>query len=127
MNRFLGSKQDSENQATERNRRQARRNIKRLNLDKIGSDSDEFHDCDTSRTLPNLDGNDSDTSQSPNNSLTMPPAAAVKFQDENEDDDADYYKKITSLKSRLFNKNEVEFWFTSIEASLKHMGVKSHW
>ena len=52
---------------------------------------------------------------------------AVAFQDENGVDDLDYYKKLSSLKNRNFNKNEVQFWFTAFETSLKHMGVKSQW
>ena len=120
MNRWWGSKQDSTDQAADRESRQARRNIRRLDIPAVVSsdtDEDDYRDCDTSG-FPNLDGNDS-----ANEDEIM----SVKFQDQNEADDEDYYKKVSSLKNRLFNTAEPEFWFTSIESSLKHMGVKKQW
>ena len=132
MNRWWGNNQDSEKQAAERSQRQASRNIKKLDLPVVSSgDEDDFLDCDTSGLgiFPNLDGNDSDLDSSASNSAAVASTAnmSVKFQDENAADDEDYYKKVSSLKNRLFNTAEPEFWFTSIESSLKHMGVKKQW
>ena len=102
MNRWWGNNQDSEKQAAERSQRQARRNIKKLDLPVVSSgDEDDFLDCDTSGLgiFPNLDGNDSDASEDV--AAIMP---AQPFDTENGEDDADYYKKLSSLKNREFNK-----------------------
>ena len=126
MNRWWGSAEDSDKQAGERSQRAARRTIA-AQLVLSESDEDDFKDCDLSKSfLGNLDGNDS-VPASDDEEDTNPPAIMVKFEDENGVDDADYYKKLSSLKNRNFNPKQVQFWFTSIEASLKHMGVKSQW
>ena len=125
MNWWGGSREDSDKQASERAARQARRTI--AAQPKISSDSedDHFAECDLSGSfLLNLDGAD-DVEETAEGNI-MPPAVII-FEDVNGEDDADYYKKLSSLKNRNFNKQEVEFWFTSIETSLKHLGVKSQW
>ena len=126
MNRWWGSAEDSDKQAGERSQRAARRTIA-AQLVLSDSDEDDFKDCDLSKSfLGNLDGNDS-VPASDEEEDTNPPAIMVKFEVENGVDDADYYKKLSSLKNRNFNPKQVQFWFTSIEASLKHMGLKSQW
>ena len=120
MNRWLGSSKDSERQSAERSARQARRTISRLPV--ITSDSEEelpFEDCNTSANFINLDGA-GDLDESTNS--IMPDVNM--FQDENGVDDDGYYKKLSQLQNRMFNTKEPEFWFTSIETSLKHYGVK---
>ena len=119
MHRWWGSKDDSEKQAGDRNQRAARRVIRNLSSPEPTSSGDEYAECETSG-LFNLDGNDSVTSEE---AVIM----ATPFELEKGTDDDDYYKKIGNLKNRTFNTSEPEFWFTSIEASMKHMGVKSQW
>ena len=56
---------------------------------------------------------------------TMPdPPQPVRFDLANENDDADIYKKISSLK-QPFNESDPKFWFNTFERSIKHMGVIS--
>ena len=129
MHRWWGSSQDSAQQSSERDQRAARRVIaeqnKNLRLALSDSEDEEYRDCNLSRSfISNLDGADDNDSVTSTESDKMP---VVLFQDENGADDTDYYKKLSALKNRTFNKNEVEFWFTSFETSLKHMGVKSQW
>ena len=123
MFRWSGDKKQSEQQTSERNSRQARRTIRSLTtVASVQSDDDEtsFHDANSS--LLNVDGEPGDIVPE-----VVEPIMATPFVDENGVDDEDYYKKLGSLKNRLFNKDEVEFWFTSIEGSMKHMGIKSQW
>ena len=130
MNRWWGSKSDSLEQASQRDRRAARRTIAALPV--ISSDDDDqYEDCNLSVShFPNLDGQgdedevETSSNAGSENGEAMP---VVIFQDENGTDDDDYYKKLGSLRNRNFNKQEVEFWFTSFETSLKHIGVKSQW
>ena len=119
MSRFWwGSTEDSNRQAAERDRRAAKRTIKQLTIPKVDSD-DEYQECDLSNSfLLNVDGADDQEEDE---------AVMAAFEAENGTDDADYYKKLASLKNRTFNKNEPDFWFTSFETSLKHIGVKSQW
>ena len=122
MNWWSGSKQDSIRQASERSSRAARRTIANL----TSPTEESFFDADESlnATGPlNLDGNDSVSEAGSEDA----PVIMTTFQDENGVDDTDYYKKLSSLKNRNFNKHEVEFYFTSLEASLKHIGVKNQW
>ena len=114
MHRWWGSREDSDRQSSERDRRAARRTIDRL--PKLPSDDDEdFHECDLSSSfLHQVDGNDSDgesdsgsgngsNNVSADNSAIMP---ATPFDTENGTDDDDYYKKLGSLKNREFNKTK---------------------
>ena len=125
MHRWFGSSTDSERQAGERAQRAARRQIATLPVvDTISDSEDEYRDCDLSNSFINLnvDGQNDD-------SVSSEPEVAIMaaFDTENGQDDDEYYKKLSTLKNRIFNKNEVEFWFTSFEASLKHIGIKSQW
>ena len=123
MHRWFGSHTDSERQAGERAQRAARRKIATLPVvDAISDSEDEYRDCDLSNSFLNLDGQGDD-------SVSSEPEVAIMaaFDTENGQDDDEYYKKLSTLKNRIFNKNEVEFWFTSFEASLKHIGIKSQW
>ena len=74
MNRWWGSSQDSDRQASEQNSRAARRTIASLH---IPSDEDDFHDCDTSGLFPKVDGEGGDVSL---DSDIMP--NVTPFQDE---------------------------------------------
>ena len=127
MHRWWGNSADSSAQASQRDQRAARRIIASLDLPLSNSDDeDEYKECDLSTSFLNLDGQD-DADTSSNSSTSAATMPAVKFQDENADDDEDYYKKLSTVKNRVFNRNEVEFYFTSLEASLKHIGVKNQW
>ena len=125
MNRWLGSVFDAERQAAERAQRAARRTIAKL-TDIIDSESDDdFRDCDLSTSFLNLDGQgDEDTASVSSTGSAVVPVVMAAFETENGTDDDEYYKKLSTLKNRIFNKAEVEFWFTSFEASLKHIGIK---
>ena len=132
MNRWFGGAAESKEQAVSREQRAASRNqrqvqetVKSLNLALSSESEDDYRDCDLSRSFLNVDGNDDVSSASSSRPNT--PVIMAKFEDENAVDDDDYYKKISALKNRMFNKNQPEFWFTSIETSLKHAGVKSQW
>ena len=118
MNRWWGSSQDSDRQSAERSSRYARRVIAGQRLPSLSDSDEDYRDCDLSNSFLNVDGNDDAVDEHP--VVNMP-----AFQDENGVDDADYYKKLSAVKNRQFNKNEVQFWFTSFETSLKHIGVKS--
>ena len=120
MNRWWGSSQDSDRQSAERSSRYARRVIAGQRLPSLSDSDEDYRDCDLSNSFLNVDGNDDAVDEHP--VVNMP-----AFQDENGVDDADYYKKLSAVKNRQFNKNEVQFWFTSFETSLKHIGVKSQW
>ena len=122
MNRWWGTSDDSQRQASERTSRAARRTISRLPQINLGDSSDdEYEDCNLSNSfILNLDGADDVDEEV----AIMP---AVRFDTEDGTDDAEYYKKLSTLKNREFNKKEPEFWFNSIEASLKHIGLKSQW
>ena len=122
MHRWFGSSQDSDRQASERDRRAARRTIAQLPTIASSDSGDEYADCNLSTSfILNVDsGNDSDSAST--HSDIMP-----NFDVENGTDDADYYKKLGPISNHTFNTKEPEFWFTSIESSLKHIGVKSQW
>ena len=124
MNWWGGSKEDSQAQAGSRNQRAARRAIRSLDIPEDDSSSD-YEDCNLSNSfICNVDGQDdlSEVETDANNSIM-----AEKFEDEKGTDDTDYFKKLGSLSKRTFNTKEVEFWFTSFETSVKHIGVKSQW
>ena len=129
MVHWWGSSSDSQKQTSERNQRAARRTIAKLPVVQDSNSDDEYRDCDLSNSFLNLDGLDDndDSAESTNSSTTSANMAAVIFQDEAGTDDDDYYKKLSSLKNRSFNAKEAEFWFTGIETSMKHMGIKSQW
>ena len=130
MHRWWGSASDSAKQASERDNRQARRTISRFPQIPDSSE-DEYEDCNLSTSfIPNLDGADdassgTSTPHSPSSPVRMAPP--IKFEDETGEDDIDYYKKVGTLAKRVFNPKQVEFWFTSFETSLRHIGVKSQW
>ena len=138
MNRWWGTATDSEKQAAERSSRAARRTISNL-FNPIANDEseDEYLDCNLSNSFLNVDGaddgsdqasveDDSGSTEGSNHSLETP-AIMTLFHDQNEADDEEYYKKLGTLKNRNFNPKEPEFWFTGIETSMKHMGVKNQW
>ena len=119
MNRWWGSKADSDQQTSERNQRAARRTIAALPA-VLSDTEDDYHDCNLSNSFLNVDGEAGEVD-------IMPDPAPAVFQDEAGTDDPDYYKKLGTLKNRMFNPAQAEFWFTSIETSLRHMGIKSQW
>ena len=56
------------------------------------------------------------------NAAAMPDA--VRFDTQNENDEPDVYKKLSSLTNK-FSKTDPKFWFNNFERSIKHFGVKS--
>ena len=116
MNRWWGSKDDSDRQAGERASRAARRVI--ADQVQVKSDSeDDFQDCDTSGLLLNVDGNDDDLDDTPvvpeQPADTMP---ATPFDMEDKENDAEAWKKELKLK---FNRHDVNYWFNQTESDLK--------
>ena len=132
MNRWWGSKEDSDKQTSERSQRAARRTIRDLTL--VLSDDDEFEDCNTSiqnRSLFNLDGQvDSESSEedTPDNPIMDADAIAAQralpVQDSSFPDDAEAWKKEIKLK---FNNQDVKYWFNSVESSMKKYGINTQW
>ena len=56
--------------------------------------------------------------------VMAPAVPPVKYDTANENDDADVYKKLGTLKTE-FNKDDPKFWFANFERTIKHFGVKS--
>ena len=56
------------------------------------------------------------------NAAAMPDA--VRFDTQNENDEPDVYKKLSSLTNK-FSKTDPKFWFNNFERSIKHFGVKA--
>ena len=57
--------------------------------------------------------------------VTMPnPAPPVRYDQQNEADEADVYTKISTL-SLKFEKDDPKYWFKYFERQIKHFGVKS--
>ena len=118
MNRWFGSKQDSDQQASERSRRAARRTIADLNLI-LSEEEEDFQDCDTSFNKSNiflLDGAGDDLEESEiatDSPDIMTDAAALlaaekrkPVEDANFPDDDDAWKKELKIK---FDQQDVEY------------------
>ena len=123
MNRWLGSTSDSASQASQRDQRAARRIIQSLPSPASASD-EEFEECDTSFSAHlNLDGD-------PSSDVMTEAAAelarqrALPVEDSNFEDDADAWKKELKLQ---FQQHDVEYWFNSVESTLKKFGINKQW
>ena len=137
MNRWWGSKSDSQQQASQRDQRAARRTISQLNLNPLSDeDEDNFEDCNTSinntSIFANLDGQaDSDSeedSQVPEAIMPLTPAElaaqkALPFEDSDYPDHEDAWQKEIKIK---FDK-DVRYWFNTVEGQMKKFGINSQW
>ena len=102
MNRWFGSAEKSEQQASERNQRAARRIIQEQVI--INSD-DEYNDCETSfNTSLNLDGAPGDVPEISVMAAELARQKALPVQDANFADDEDAWKKEIKLK---FERNDM--------------------
>ena len=98
MNRWWGSKADSDNQAAERNSRAARRVIQTLPQLPDSSDEDaEYNDCDTSLLFSNVDGADDNLSDDMN-AAELARQRALPVEDSNFEDDPESWKKEVKVK-----------------------------
>ena len=131
MHRWWGSKDDADQQASERNSRAARRAIQALPLVPSDSSEDEYNDCDTSLLFSiGVDGADDGVSEDDMPVDAAQAAAelarqrALPVEDSNFEDDPDSWKKEIKLK---FDPNDVHYWFNSVEAEMKKYGINSQW
>ena len=141
MHRWFGSKEDSAEQASNRDRRAAQRTINSLTLQLSSEDeNEEYEDCNLSihhTSIFSLDGaNDDDLEDSVNSeesssagimALTAAQLAVEKakaFEDASYPDDDEAWKKDLKIK---FDKSDVEYWFNSVESQMKKFGINSQW
>ena len=131
MNRWWGSKADSDKQSSERDQRAARRRISELNLN-LSEDEEDFKDCDTSinnTSIWNLDGQVDEDVSSVASDLDMDAAElarqkALPVEDSDFENDPKAWEKELKLK---FDKNDVKYWFNVTEAELKKFGINRQW
>ena len=138
MNRWWGSKADSDKQAGDRNQRAARRTLNELDL--CLSEDEEYEECNTSlknTSLFNLDGQvdedsivDSETAST--SAAEMPDEAAAELarQQALPVEDADFENDPKSWEKELklkFDKNDVKYWFNVTEAEMKKFGINRQW
>ena len=132
MNRWWGSSDDSQRQASERAGRAARRTIRNLDLN-ILSDEENFEDAETSFNFANLnlDGQGEDDLETSSTSTpavepTQPAAnmPATPFDMESKDDDSEAWKKDIKIK---FDRHDVKYFFNAIESEMKKYGINSQW
>ena len=123
MNRWWGSKDDSDRQAGERASRAARRVI--ADQVQVKSDSeDDFQDCDTSGFFLNVDGNDDELDAPP--IVPEEPAdnmPATPFDQEDKENDAEAWKK----EIKVPFDQDINYWFNKIEAQMKKFGINRQW
>ena len=129
MNRWWGSKEDSERQVGERSSRAARRTLSRLNLPSSPSDSGDevdFRDCDTSFHL-NLDGEGGDIDimdAAQRAAAELARQRALPVDESDFENDPDSWKKEIRAK---FDPHDVTYWFNTVEAQLKKHGINRQW
>ena len=137
MNRWFGTKEDSDRQASARNARAARRTIASLPELRLSSDEDDFNDCESSFTTSlNLDGQvDDETDSQPSTSAASQPAASpvvpaatmpdpTPFDKEDKANDAEAWKKEIKTK---FDVRDVLYWFNIVESEMKKAGINKQW
>ena len=129
MNRWWGSKSDSDQQSNERNQRAARRTINNLDLRLSESEEDQFDDANTSlhtslqNITLNLDGHGSE-SESENGDIMADAAElarqrALPVAEADFENDPDSWKKEIKLKF----DTDITYWFNSVEAQMKKFGI----
>ena len=129
MNRWPGSRSDSDRQASERSSRAARRTLSRLDIPETGSDSgeDNFDDCETS-FHHNLDGEGGDLDDSMDAAQRAAAELArqrsLPVEDADFENDPDSWKKEVKAK---FDQHDVTFWFNTVESQLKKHGINRQW
>ena len=132
MNRWSGSKEDSDRQQGERNQRAARRYLSSNAVIDISlNDSEiEFLDCEET-PLINVDGADEVSDEDDSMATEAAAAAAHRaaellkpFEDQNFPDDEDAWKKTLSFK---FNRNDPQFWINNVEAEMTSFGINLQW
>ena len=130
MNRWFGSSQDSDRQASERNRRAARRTI--ASLQNIASDSDdEFGDANQSLSNLNLDGepgDDPDMADAEQRRLAaeaeLTRQRGLAVEDADFQNDPDSWKKEIRVK---FDQNDVKYFFNTVESQMRKHGINRQW
>ena len=136
MNRWFGTKEDSDKQASDRNARAARRTIAAFPQVVLSSDEDEvFGECETSFHF-NVDGQfDEDEDQptvpqepaastSADNASAAAAMPSVPFDKEDKDNDVDSWKKEVKTK---FDQHDVLYWFNTVESEMKKFGINKQW
>ena len=131
MNRYPGSKEDSERQQGERSQRAARRYLRNAVIDISLTESDaEYLDCESDTSLLNVDGTD-DVDEPVMAPTAAEEAARIRaenlvkpFEDQDFDDDAEAWKKSLSFK---FNRHDPQFWVNNVEAEMTNFGINSQW
>ena len=120
MNRWGGSKEVSEAQASSRDQRAARRHLASNPQYLLGTDSlnnSFYEDCNSS--LINVDGTDDSMTAAEQAAAAaralMAAELAKPFEEQDFDDDSEAWKKSLSLK---FDRNDVLFWFSESEVSI---------
>ena len=100
MNRWFGTQQDSDRQASQRSNRAARRAINKLDLHLVLSDDDNFEDANTSfSTHLNIDGEpgeegaEDSSSSSSSSTPVVAPVAMAAFEDANAEDHEKAWEK----------------------------------
>ena len=139
MNRWWGSKSESDQQASARSQRAARRSINKLDLHL--SDDEEYKECDTSfnnTSIFSVDGaNDNfedslsdDPSAEPSTMSQAEIAAELARQRALPVEDADFENDPESWKKELklkFDPSDIKYWFNATEAELKKIGINRQW
>ena len=130
MNRWFGTTDDSEKQASARNQRAARRTIAKLSIPTSPSVSDDdFNDCETS-FRHNLDGEGGEPDDMDADQAAAAAAAELNRQrslpvDESDfENDPDSWKKEVKAK---FDPHDVTYWFNTVESQLKKHGINRQW
>ena len=129
MFRWSGSQKDSDQQASDRNSRAARRTIAGQTVPTPLSDEEEFQDCDTSLLFSTDGANDdaeSTSSETPDMSAAEELARqrALPVAESNFANDPESWKKEIKLK---FDQNNVTYWFNSVESQMKKYGINMQW
>ena len=129
MNRWQGDESTSQRQAADRSQRAARRTVRSLNIPSDSDDDLSFHDPDTSFSSNlNLDG------EADMDAAAQRAAAAAEAQRQAEltkpfdkrdlPDDSEAWKKEIKLP---FDRNDVKYWFISVESQMKKLGINKQW
>ena len=131
MHRWTGSSEDSLKQAADRSARAARRTISSFPTLVLSDSDEDFADCETSlinASIGQVDGNESEADEMVD--AAQAAAAELARQRALPVDQADFENDSESWKKEIkikFNRQEIEYWFNSVETEMKKFGINQQW
>ena len=131
MNRWPFSSQASEEQASQRNQRAARRTIRSQQQVQSDSDEENFRDAENSFNASlNLDGEPNEpeepdmADEAARRAALVATEMAKPFDKRNLPDDAEAWKKEIKIQ---FDITDVKYWFNSVEGQMRKFGINLQW